>query len=178
MGALDRVIMIQRTYTAEFKKVAIQKIFINKNRKLPDIAKEIGVPRSTLYVWVKEYKKCGNNLVMNNTQKRPQDWTPNEKIKACFDYDNLPQHQQGEFLRRNGLHSSHLTEWKKLCINALSSRTNDNVSKSELRSAHQKIKELEQDLLRKERALAETTSLLILKKKADLIFGSEAQKSV
>ncbi len=35
-----------------------------------------------------------------------------------------------------------------------------------------KIKELERDLQRKDRALAETTALLVLKKKADLIWGS------
>ena len=35
-----------------------------------------------------------------------------------------------------------------------------------------KIKELERDLSRKEKALAETTALLVLKKKADLIWGS------
>jgi len=165
MGHWDRFIMIQRTYSAEFKEVAVQKIFSNKNRKLLDIAKEIGVPKGTLYGWVQEYKKYDNNMAMNSTPKRPQDWTPHEKIKACFDYENLAQNQQGEFLRRHGLHSSHLSEWKKLCISALSSRTNDNVSRAELQSAHQKIKELEQDLLRKERALAETTSLLVLKKK-------------
>ena len=34
-------------------------------------------------------------------------------------------------------------------------------------------KELKRDLYRKDRALAETTALLVLKKKADLIWGTE-----
>jgi hypothetical protein len=35
------------------------------------------------------------------------------------------------------------------------------------------IKELQRDVQRKDRALAETTALLVLKKKADLIWGIE-----
>ena len=40
---------------------------------------------------------------------------------------------------------------------------------SELRARN---KELERDLNRKDKALAETTALLVLKKKADLIWGT------
>ena len=39
--------------------------------------------------------------------------------------------------------------------------------------ANHKIKVLENDLQRKDKALAETAALLILKKKADLIWGIE-----
>jgi len=113
---------------------------------------------------------------MKDTSKRPQDWTPDEKIQACFDYENLTTEQQGAFLRSKGLHSSHLLEWKKLCVSALSSKANDSAPRHELNDAHRKIKELEGDLLRKDRALAETTALLVLKKKADLIWGGEEPK--
>ena len=40
------------------------------------------------------------------------------------------------------------------------------------RQDKRKIKELEKELQRKDRALAETTALLVLKKKADLIWGN------
>jgi hypothetical protein len=42
---------------------------------------------------------------------------------------------------------------------------------SELKALRAENKLLKQDLLRKNRALAETTALLVLKKKANLIFG-------
>jgi hypothetical protein len=45
-------------------------------------------------------------------------------------------------------------------------------NRSEWAADKKKIKELERDLSRKEKALAETTALLVLKKKADLIWGS------
>ena len=45
-------------------------------------------------------------------------------------------------------------------------------NRSEWAAYQKKIKELERDISRKDRALAETTALLVLKKKADLIWGS------
>jgi transposase len=168
--------MVQASYTAEFKKVAVQKYFSRGNRSLEDISTEIGAGKSTIYGWVQKHKKYAINTNMKDTAKRPQDWTADEKIQACFDYENLTTEQQGEFLRGKGLHSSRLSEWKKVCISALSSKDNDSASRGELNDAHRKIKELERDLLRKDRALAETTALLVLKKKADLIWGSEEPK--
>src|SRR3990172_5910923 len=102
-------------FSAEFKKVAVQKYLSNKNANLRDLAHEIGVSHTALWNWVGEYKKSANSNAMNHIDKRPQDWTAEEKIQACFDYENLTVEQQGEFLRRRGLHSNHLVEWKKLC---------------------------------------------------------------
>ena len=172
------ITMVQATYSVEFKKMAVQKYFSRGNRSLEDISQEMDLPKSTLYGWIKKYKKYAINTDMKNTAKRPQDWATDEKIKACFDYENLAIEQQGAFLRHHGLHSSHLVEWKRLCVSALSSKGNNNVPGSELNDAHRRIKDLERDLLRKDRALAETTALLVLKKKADLIWGNEDQKLI
>ena len=168
--------MVQASYSEEFKKVAVQKYFSSKNRRLGDLSAEIGVASSTIHYWVQKYKKYAINTDMKDTPKRPQDWTADEKIQACFDYENLSAVQQGEFLRSKGLHSTHLAEWKKLCVSALSSKASEIAPRSELNEAVRKIKELERDLLRKDRALAETTALLVLKKKADLIWGKEDPK--
>ena len=44
--------------------------------------------------------------------------------------------------------------------------------RAERAADRQKIKELEREIHRKDKALAETATLLILKKKADLIWGT------
>jgi transposase len=165
--------MVQILYSAEFKKVVVQKYFSRGNRSLEDLSAELNVATSTIYSWVKKHKKYATNIDMKDTPKRPQDWAPDEKIRAFFDYENLSVEQQGEFIRKKGLHSTHISEWKKLCITALASRRSDIASRDELNAAVRRIKELECDLLRKDRALAETTALLVLKKKADLIWGKE-----
>jgi hypothetical protein len=159
-------------HSKELKKVAVQKYFSRENRSLEDLSLETGISKSTLWREVQKYKEYANSSDMKDTQKRPQDWSPNDKIRAFFDYENIAVEQQGEFLRGKGLHSNHILEWKKLCISVLSKK-NDSVHRGELNEANKKIKELEYDLTRKEKALAEAAALLILKKKADLIWGSE-----
>lgn len=165
--------MVKSGYSEEFKRVAVQKYLSRGNRQVIDLATDLGVGTTTLWKWVKLYKNGATSTNMKELNKRPQDWSAEEKIRACFEYEGLETDKQGEFLRREGLHSNHLQEWKELWRQALSIQGNNTASRAELNEANRKIKELERDLSRKNSALAETSALLILKKKADLIWGSE-----
>jgi len=111
---------------------------------------------------------------MKKSDKRPQDRGPAEKLKAVIDYENLNPQEQGEFLRREGLHSDHIAEWKKCMQGALESKAAGATPalRAEMSELKARNKELERDVRRKDRALAETTALLVLKKKADLIWGT------
>ena len=167
--------MTKIRHSEEFKRTAVQKYFSRGNSDFQSLAAELNVAKSTLWGWVNLYKNCATTTSMTTSAKRPQDWSPEQRIRACFEYEGLNAEQQGEFLRREGLHSSRIKEWRTLCLQALSKQAST-VSKLELNEAHRKIKELERDLARKNSALAESSALLILKKKADLIWGSEEEK--
>lgn len=167
--------MVKAPHSDEFKRIAVQKFFSRGNRSIKDLAQELGIGKSTLRTWVNLYNNCATTTGMTTSNKRPQDWTPEQRIKACFAYYALASEKQGEFLRKKGLHSAHLEEWRTLCVQALAA-PGSTVAKTELSEASRKIKELESDLARKNKALAETSALLILKKKADLIWGKEEEK--
>lgn len=90
-----------------------------------------------------------------------------------IEFEGLTGDRQGEYLRREGLHSEHIAAWKKRMEAGLEGGGGlSGASRTERAQDKQKIKELEKELGRKERALAETAALLVLKKKADLIWGS------
>lgn len=153
----------------DFKEAAVQKLHSRGSRRVEDIAKELGVSAWTLYQWAKQ---CGTRSGMKNSERRPQDWSAQEKLKAVIEYEGLPPEKQGDFLRRTGLHSDHIAAWKKSMQGALeSARKPTAEERAERAEDKRKIKELERELHRKDRALAETTALLVLKKKADLIWG-------
>ena len=100
--------------------------------------------------------------------KRPEDWTAEEKLKALLEYDKLDEEQRGKYLREKGLHSIYLQRWQWEFIEAYASK------KKKTRGGDPKqkrIKELEKELRRKDKALAETAALLVLKKKAQAIWG-------
>ena len=100
-------------------------------------------------------------------ERRPQDWTAEEKLNAVLEYEKLEEEQRGKYLREKGLHSVHIERWKEELIEGLKS------SKSAKKDPRDKrIKELERELRRKDKALAETAALLVLKKKAQDIWGN------
>jgi transposase-like protein len=80
----------------------------------------------------------------------------------------LSDAELGEFLRRKGLHEAQLEEWRRLATEALgnSQRQSRKPSAEEAR-----IRELEKELRRKDKALAEAAALLVLQKKARAIWG-------
>ncbi|MBK7961775.1 MAG: transposase [Bdellovibrionales bacterium] len=76
----------------------------------------------------------------------------------------------GAYLRREGLYTHNLEEWKAEFISIVNSSKKKKKVKDE---RDKKIKNLERDLLRKDKALAEASALLILQKKVNLIWGTD-----
>lgn len=142
-------------------------------KSVNEIAQELGVTARTLYCWKEE---CGNLFVEEKTARRPKDWSMEEKFEAVMDFEKLKNEEQGEFLRRKGLHTDHLEAWKKEMKASLGPNDSYHALKLELLECKRTIRELEKDLNRKDKALAETTALLVLKKKADLIWGIIEEK--
>ena len=81
---------------------------------------------------------------------------------------SLSDDELGEFLRREGLHEVQLHEMRQAVEEALSGGKKRAAKKSRIDA--KKIKKLERELIRKEKALAEVTALLVLKKKLDAYY--------
>ena len=69
----------------------------------------------------------------------------------------------GAFVRREGVHLAELEQWRKLATEALSGAKRLAPSKE--------LRRLKAELMRKEKALAETAALIVLKKKVEAIWG-------
>jgi len=105
--------------------------------------------------------------------KRPEDWSAKERLEAVFEAEGLSELELGEFLRKKGLHSNHIVDWKREALSDAAEKNKRGRPKkdSELVEMAAKIKLLERDLHRKDRALAEQTALLILQKKAKAMWS-------
>jgi len=152
-----------------FKRAAVQKFHNRGSRTVIAVAREIGVSDALLYAWSRKYAISPG---MKKEDRRPQDWSAAEKFKAVMAFDQLPEAERGEFLRREGLHSDHVEAWRKSMQAGLESGAGGPVSRAEMNELKAENKELKRDLHRKNGALAETTALLVLKKKADLLWGT------
>lgn len=154
----------------EFKKAAVQKYHGRGSRSVEAICQELGVSGSSLYKWIQDY---GKSIGMNKEEKSPHDRTAAEKYKAVIEFDHLvDSQQQGLFLRREGFHTAHIDQWRSQMQRGLEPQKIAAASRSEVAELARENRDLKKELQRKTNALAETAALLVLKKKADLIWGT------
>jgi transposase-like protein len=168
-GAREKKKRVSQQRTEEFRRAAVEKFHSRGSRTVEEVARVLGVSSWSLYQWSRRY---GNDDRMKKN-RRPVDRSAQEKLKAVIEFEGLEGDKQGEYLRRQGLHSDHIAAWKRSMEAGLESWGGGHrATRTERALDKKKIQELEKELHRKDRALAETTALLVLKKKADLIWGS------
>ena len=158
-----------KNYSDTVKEAMVAKLTSTNAPSAGALAKKVNIPQSTLSRWVREYgimSRGGGAM----KERRPQDWTAEEKLNAILEYEKLNDEERGKYLRERGLHSIHIERWKEEIIKELKS---SKLNKKDLRD--KKIKELEKELRRKDKALAETAALLVLKKKAQDIWGEPGE---
>lgn len=153
-------------YTVSFKEAMVQKMSGPSGVSACSLSVETGVPQSTLSRWLRRYGTVEPGRSTMSNKKRPRNWSAEEKLATVQEYDALPDEEaQGRFLRGRGLYSVDIERWREEMLQALGRKPNRKDPKD------QRIKELESELRRKEKALAETAALLTLKKKARDIWG-------
>lgn len=154
-------------YPQDFQKSVVSKFLSRGNKSADSISQEVGVSLSCIYTWIKKY---GNVQSMTNKPgRKPNDRNAHEKFELVMNYFSLPDEDRGKFLRENGLHSDHLEQWKKTMEAGFSVKSNT----PELAEEKKKNKILEREVRRKDKALAEAAALLILQKKAQLLWGTD-----
>jgi hypothetical protein len=107
---------------------------------------------------------------LKKQEKRPQDWTSEERIESLIETGSMSDEERVAWCRTKGIFIHHLKQWKKDIITA----ANPNTGKKKANEAGKLKKEilsLKKELSRKDKALAETAALLVLKKKAHFIWG-------
>lgn len=130
------------------------------------LAEEFGVGRSTIQYWMRQYRSSGVASLTKH-EKRPQDWTGEERLEALLATHGLTEVALGQWCRERGLHTHHLVSWRKEMVQVGAEAS----SKGDLRALRQENQALKKEVRRKDRALAETAALLVLKKKAAALWG-------
>ncbi len=156
----------------------VEKMTGPRAKTATELATEVGVSQPTLSRWKREAGTLKRTMsspedgkLAASPTKRPQDWTAEEKWALVTEAATVPEAELGAFLRRKGVHEAQLAEWRAAAMAALQPP-----SRRERKAANiekLKIRNLERELKRKEKALAEAAALLVLKKKAQAIWGDE-----
>ena len=86
----------------------------------------------------------------------------------------LSEHELSEYCRKNGLYPEHIAEWKQNCLTANQPRHRQLVDEQRAtRTEKSRIRALEKELRRKDKALAEMAALLVLQEKLSALWDNE-----
>lgn len=166
-------------YSSKFKATMVRKMAGSNAISANALSREVGVSQTVLSRWlrlasqqvVSVPKQSSKGAMTVSQAKRPKDWTPEEKLRVVVEAESLSDEELGAFLRKNGVYEAHLKEWRQQMLSAL---TQHSPRKSFKNSSEQRqIRELAKELDRKDKALAEAAALLMLQKKARILFGGD-----
>jgi transposase len=159
-------------YTKAFEAKMVQRMLLPGGPSPRQLALKTGVGRSTLQLWKtaamgkeswKDRRQARGQQKRLEEHRRPEDWPAAERLRVVVAAAGLSDAALGELLRREGIHEATLREWKESALEAL--------SPTKVAAQTKRVADLERQLLRKDRALAETAALLVLQKKVQALWA-------
>lgn len=149
-------------YGQSFKDRAVARLLPPESAALELVSKEVGIASATLQRWSKS---------VQSMPARGRAWTAPAKLQAMITTAALSEIDKNAWCREHGIYPAELDQWCASATTALAAPQAARASPEVTRQDRKRIKELERELLRKDRALAETAALLVLSKKVAAIYS-------
>jgi transposase len=156
-------------YSEEFKASIIAKMLPPHNVSVPQLSQETGIPKDTLYTWRVKHRKSNGHGGAHPLP--PAGLSSEEKFAVVVETASLNEVELSEYCRRKGLYPAQISVWRSTCLQANAS-VSPRVEREKLSQQAKAIKQLEAELRRKEKALAEAAALLVLEKKIQALWGA------
>lgn len=164
-----------RTYTKEFKASVLKRLEQPTTDTITSLSEELGVPRTTIYQWIRKKEKDNNRTSISH--KPTSKWASEDKFHVVLETSTLTEVELAEYCRRKGIYVDEVNTWKEQCLKANQTTIEDPKElKESLKEEKERNKKLEKELRIKEKALAETAALLVLRKKANAIWGDPEEE--
>lgn len=128
------------------------------------VAREIGVSADTLERWRSEELA---------RPARERNWTAAARLEAVITTAAMDESARSAWCREHGVYPQQLQQWRDSATQALAEPAEKRASPQQTKEDRRRIKELERELRRKDKALAEAAALLVLSKKISAIFDKD-----
>jgi hypothetical protein len=149
-----------RPYSLAFKKKMLQRLTGKGALSASQLSREAGVRQQNLSRWLEEARSLP--LVASNDIK-VREWTVEQKARVLAEASNLTGEQLRAYFEREGVKLVDFERWRI----ALEKDGRESASTTK------RIRQLERELARKEKALAEAAALLVLKKTITNLYSDE-----
>jgi transposase-like protein len=156
-------------YSEGFKARMIRRMSGTHPVSATALSKEVGVAQVTLSRWLSRASAADPAPDGSSAPSPSSRRTAADKARLVLEAEALSGDELGAFLRREGVYEAELNEWRQ----AMHIAFGKGKARADSKPEHQRIRQLEKELLRKEKALAELAALLALQKKARAYFLGE-----
>ena len=150
-------------YGRAFKDRAVARLLPPESAALDDVSRAVGIGVDTLVRWRSDAM---------SRPERDRVWTAAARFDAVLTTAAMNEAGKSAWCRAHGTYPQELATWQLNATQALAEPGEARASPLQTKQDRRRIKELERELLRKDRALAETAALLVLSKKAKAIFNT------
>lgn len=157
-------------YSKEFKESIIKRMMPPNSESIASIARETGLSENTLHMWKR--KARANGFAVTAGEEGSEKWTTQDKFLIVVETAALSEIELAEYCRSKGLFVEQVQAWRDACMQANGGVAQEAAKLQRSNKEKDKeIKKLTSELKRKEAALAETAALIVLRKKAQAIWG-------
>jgi transposase-like protein len=171
-GAVFELVMA--VYSAERKEAVLKKLLPPYNMSVAVLAKQEGISEQTLYNWRTKIKQQGQPVPGNKST--PEQWSSEAKLAVVISTATLTESELSKYCRESGLFVDQVKRWKEECLGGFQlSAEQSKESKQQTIKDKNEIKLLKKELRRKEKALAETAALLVLRKKLNALWEEDEE---
>ena len=160
------------SYPPERKTALIRKLLPPQNMSVAELSRQEGISQATLYAWRTKLKAGG--AVVPGDKNNAGNWPAEAKFAAVLHAATLSEIELSEYCRSKGLYPEQISAWRQACITGqLSAKAQLKAERDQARADKKRIAELERELWRKDKALAETAAILVLRKKMNAFWGND-----
>lgn len=157
-------------YSPERKAALLKMLLPSLSLTMAEVSRREGVSDMSLSNWRKKVSSQGN--VVPEDKPLSENWSAEARFAVVLETASLSQLELGEYCRRKGLYPEQVNVWRQACITGQQTvQVQQKVDREQTRKDKKRIQELERELRRKDKALAETAALLVLRKKLNDYWG-------
>ena len=149
-----------RPYSIAFKQKMVERLIGKDAVSAIQLARETGIRQQSLSRWLQEARSLP---FVASPKSGDEQWSIEQKARVVTDASSLSGEQLSAYLEAQGVRFADLERWRVALQDARHGST----------SAARRIRQLERELARKEKALAEAAALLVLKKRVQSLFTDE-----
>lgn len=158
----------------ERKEAILKRLLPPYSMSVKEVSEDEGISTATLYHWRQQLRRSGAAVPNSNTSS--EQWSAQTKLAIVAETYSMTESELSQYCREKGLFPEQIQSWRSECMQGFkSSKEHEAEAKKQAKADKLEIKELKKDLRLKEKALAETAALLVLRKKLRAFYGEEPE---